>query len=191
MTALLLRLASLLTVKHPGKVVAVAAVLTLGLYLNISNLRLGTNLTDLFGADSPQWKAVNEFTEKLGYGNRYMIVVEGDNADTMETAADRLTAAMTASGHFKIVKSGLSEDELIGIVRLYAWNFPFFVKPIRLAALKARLEPRAVDENVRKAASGLVTPFSTLGTKYFLNDPLGLLEVVSDGGRAFAGQAGF
>jgi predicted RND superfamily exporter protein len=196
MTAALLQFIAWLTIRHPGKVAVAAALVSVGLYLNVSNLRLGTNLTDLFGADSPQWKAVNEFTEKLGYGNRLMIVVESaktdqEGAELMESAADRLSAAMEASGHFKTVKSGMTEDELIGVVRLYSWNFPFFVKPVRAAALRARLEPKAIEETVRKAASGLVTPFSTLGTRYFMNDPLGVLEIVSDGGRAFAGQAGF
>lgn len=196
MIGAVLRLIAQLTIKRPGAVVAVAGVLSLGLYLNARHLRLGTNLTDLFGADSPQWKAVSEFTEKLGYGNRLMIVVESEKkdqeaAEMMESAADRLSTAMEASGHFKTVKSGMSEDELIGVVRLYSWNFPFFVKPVRVAALKARLEPKAIDDTVRKAAAGLVTAFSSLGTRYFTNDPLGVLEVVSDGGRAFAGQIGF
>ena len=135
MTSVILRLASRLTIRHPGAVAIAALLLTVALYLNVGNLRLGTNLTDLFGADSPQWKAVNEFTEKLGYGNRLMVVVESPKTDEeaagqMESAADRLVAAMNESGHFKSVKAGMTDDELIGIVRLYSWNFPFFVKPV-------------------------------------------------------------
>ncbi len=196
MTTRLLRLAAWLTIRHPGPVAGVAAILSLALYFNIAKLELGTDLTDLFGADSPQWKAVNEFTEKLGYGNRFMIVVDCPRTDEegaaiMEAAAGRLVSAMNSSGHFKSVKSGMTEDELMGVVRLYAWNFPFFVKPLRVAALRARLEPQAMQENVRKATAGLVTAFSSLGTKYFVNDPLGLVDIVSDGGRAFAGQTGF
>ncbi len=196
MIARFLRITTWLTVRHPALVTAVMALITVALYANIRNLKLGTNLTDLFGSDTPQWRAVNEFTEKLGYGNRFLVVVESANkeeegAQIMEAAADRLIAEMNSSGYFKSVKSGVTEDELLGIVRLFTWNFPFFVKPEQADALRRRLSAGEIEATIRKAGAGLVTPFSSLGTRYFVNDPLNLMEFVSDGGRAFADQVSF
>lgn len=66
MTDRLLYLVSWLTVKHPLLVIGAAVLVTAGLCLNIPNLKMRTNLIDLFGDSSPEWRAVREFYEKFG-----------------------------------------------------------------------------------------------------------------------------
>ena len=66
MTARLMRYVSRIVVGHPGLVTAVSLVLTIFLYSHISHLRLGTDLTDLFGSDDPQWKAVSKIGQRTG-----------------------------------------------------------------------------------------------------------------------------
>ena len=156
--------------------------LTLLLYANIHNLRTGTELTDLFGSRDPQWRAASEAGKELGYGNQLFVLIEVPNGEKdttgqMEEAADRLTADMLTSGLFLDARCGLQEEELLNIVRYFTWNFPSFMGPEQTEDVKRRLDPKRIHQNVRRAATELVTPFSSLGTNYFIADPLGLMQV--------------
>jgi predicted RND superfamily exporter protein len=191
-----MRVISRVVVNHPGLVVALSLVLTVFLYSHIRQLRLGTDLTELFGSDDPQWKAVSQMGRELGYGSQLFVLVEGPGADSgaadrMEEMADRLVADMTRSGEFKYARCGLREDELLKTVRLFAWNFPFFLQPDQWDAVKRRLEPPQVRRAIRAAGSELVTPFSALGTDYFIADPLGLSQLATGGGLGFSGFGSF
>jgi predicted RND superfamily exporter protein len=183
-----------LVIGHPGLVASVAFLLTLFLYANIHNLRTGTELTDMFGAHDPQWQAVSQIGKDLGYGNQLFVIVqapegEQDSSEAMEAMADRITAEMSASGLFKQERSGLKESELLNLVRLFSWNFPSYALPGQRAALAQRLDPQQIHQNVRRAATELVTPFSSLGADYFVADPLGLMSVTA--GQGFSQYSGF
>jgi uncharacterized protein len=191
-----MRLVGRLVVGHPGLVVALSLVGTLLLYANIHNLRTGTDLTDLFGNRDPQWRAASQIGEELGYGNQLFVLIEApdngpDGTDEMEETADRLTADMLSSGLFLHARCGLQEEELLNMVRYFAWNFPSFVRPEQTADLKQRLDPQQIHQTVRRAATELVTPFSSLGTNYFVADPLGLVEVETRDSRGFSQFANF
>ncbi|MFZ0275928.1 MAG: MMPL family transporter [Candidatus Sulfotelmatobacter sp.] len=191
-----MRLVGRLVIGHPGLVVAFSLVGTLLLYANIHNLRTGTDLTDLFGNRDPQWRAVSQIGEELGYGNQLFVLIEApdkgpDATDQMEEEADRLTAEMLSSGLFLHARCGLQEEELLNLVRYFTWNFPSFVQPDETADLKRRLDPQQIHTTIRRAATELVTPFSTLGTNYFVADPLGLMQVESRDSRGFSQFANF
>ena len=190
MTARIMRFVSRLVVNHPVLIVATAVVLTAALYWNIRNLRMGTDLTGMFGSKDPQWAAVNEFIRKLGYGNQLFVLIESsgeeETAEPMEAMADRLVADMTASGLFKFARCRLREEELLGMVRLFTLNFPSFVPPEQWPEVKRRLDDKEIQERFRQAGAGLVTAFSSLGTNYFVTDPLGLMEVAAKGGQGFS-----
>ena len=181
-----------LVVGHPGLVTALSLVVTFLLYANIHNLRTGTDLADLFGNRDPQWRAASQIGRELGYGNQLFVVIESpaiqapaisapaggtDNSGEMEEMADRLTTDMQASGLFLDARSGLQDEELLNIVRFFTWNFPSFALPEQTEDLKRRLDPQQIHQTVRRAATELVTPFSSLGTNYFVADPLGLMDV--------------
>jgi predicted RND superfamily exporter protein len=188
MTSRLLRLVSWLTLKHSWLLLIVIAVFTAVLYFNIRNLKMGTNLTDLFGDNTPELRAANEYVQHSGYGNQLFLVIETtgsaeDASEPMETLASRITVAMNQSGRFKYARCGLSEQELLGMVRLFAWNFPSYLHPGQVEALKARLSPAGIKATVGRAGADLVTPFSWLGTNYFLTDPLGLMELSAPAGQ--------
>ena len=177
-------------------VTAVSLVLTLLLYANIHNLRTGTDLTDLFGNRDPQWRAASQIGKELGYGNQLFVLIESpdsgaDATGEMEEMADRLTADMTTSGLFLHARCGLQEDELLNMVRLFTWSFPSFAQPDQIEELKRRLDPQQIHQTVRRAATELVTPFSSLGTNYFVADPLGLMEVQARNSRGFSQFANF
>jgi uncharacterized protein len=187
-------------VGHPGLVTALSLVVTLLLYANIHNLRTGTDLTDLFGNRDPQWRAASQIGKELGYGNRLFVLIEAPNAGTsggadttgqMEELADRLTADMLTSGLFLHARCGLQDDELLNMVRFFTWNFPSFVLPGQAEDLKRRLDPKQIHQTVRRAATELVTPFSSLGTNYFVADPLGLMELEARSGSGFSQFANF
>ncbi|MFZ1158021.1 MAG: MMPL family transporter [Candidatus Sulfotelmatobacter sp.] len=189
-----------LVVGHPGLVTAASLVVTLLLYANIHNLRTGTDLTDLFGNRDPQWRAASEIGKELGYGNQLFVLIEAPNAGTsggadttgeMEEMADRLTADMLTSGLFLHARCGLQDEELLNMVRFFTWNFPSFALPGEAEDLKRRLDPKQIHQTVRRAATELITPFSSLGTNYFVADPLGLMEVEARGGRGFSQFANF
>ncbi|MGD0681489.1 MAG: MMPL family transporter [Terracidiphilus sp.] len=185
-----------LVINHPGLVAGASLVLTLFLFANIHNLRTGTELTDMFGSHDPQWQAASQIGKELGYGNQLYVLVQApendaDSSEAMETAADRLTAEMSASGLFKQARCGLSEDELINLVRLFSWHFPSYALPGQNEALAQRLEPKQIHQNVRRAATELVTPFSTLGSDYFVADPLGLMSVTAGKDEGFSQFASF
>ena len=185
-----------LVVNHPGLVVALSFVVTLGLYANIHNLRTGTDLTDLFGNQDPQWRAASQIGKELGYGNQLFVVIEAptretDATDQMEEMADHLTADMKASGLFVDARCGLQDDELLNIVRFFTWNFPAFVRPDQTEDFKRRLDPKQIQQNVRRGASELVSSFSSLGTNYFVADPLGLMQVEAGNGQEFSQFANF
>ncbi|MGA2202649.1 MAG: MMPL family transporter [Terriglobales bacterium] len=191
-----MRLVARLVVGHPGLVTALSLVLTLLLYANIHNLRTGTDLTDLFGSRDPQWRAASQIGKELGYGNQLFVLIEApeggtDTTGEMEEMADRLTADMLSSGLFKQARCGLQEEELLNIVRFFTWNFPSFVLPEQTEDLKRRLYPQQIHKTVRRAATELVTPFSTLGTNYFVADPLGLMEVAARNSRGFSQFSSF
>src|SRR5580658_6956556 len=171
-----------LVVCHPGVVTALSLVVTVLLYANIHNLRTGTDLTDLFGNRDPQWRAASQIGKELGYGNQLFVLIDAPAAGTditgqMEEMADRLTADMQASGLFLDARCGLQDEELLSMVRFFTWNFPSFALPGQTEDLERRLDPQQIHQTVRRAATELVTPFSSLGTNYFVADPLGLMEV--------------
>jgi uncharacterized protein len=188
-------------VGHPGLVTGFSLVVTLLLYANIHNLRTGTDLTDLFGNRDPQWRAASQIGKELGYGNQLFVLIESPpggsvagSADTtgqMEEIADRLTAEMLASGLFLHARCGLQDEELLNMVRFFTWNFPSFVLPEQAEDLKRRFDPKQIHQTIRRAATELVTPFSSLGTSYFVADPLGLMEVEARSGRGFSQFANF
>ncbi len=185
-----------LVVDHPGLVTALSLVLTLFLYANIHNLRTGTDLTDLFGNRDPQWRAASQIGKELGYGNQLFVLIEvpegrADTTGEMEEMADRLTADMLSSGLFKHARSGLQEEELLNMVRFFTWNLPAFVLPEQTEDLKRRLDPQQIHKTVRRAATELVTPFSSLGTNYFVADPLGLMDVAAHNSLGFSQFASF
>jgi uncharacterized protein len=191
-----MRLIGRLVVGHPGLVTALSVVVTLLLYANIHNLRTGTNLADLFGNRDPQWRAASEIGQELGYGNQLFVVVESpaaatDATDQMEDLADRLTADMQASGLFVNARSGLQDEELLKMVRFFTWNFPSFAQPGQIEDLKRRLDPRQIHEKVRRAATELVSPFSSLGTNYLVADPLGVMQVLTGNGHGLSQFANF
>jgi uncharacterized protein len=191
-----MRLIGRLVVGHPGLVVLLSAVVTLFLYSNIHNLRTGTDLTDLFGNRDPQWRAASQIGKELGYGNQLFIVIQApaggtDATDQMEELADRLTADMQSSGLFVDARCGLQDEELLKIVQFFTWNFPSFARPDQTEALKKRLDPKQIQQNVRRAATELVSPFSSLGTNYFVADPLGLMPVITGNGQGLSQFANF
>jgi uncharacterized protein len=193
-----MRVVGRLVIDHPGLIAALSLVLTVFLYANIHNLRTGTDLTDLFGDRDPQWRAASQIGKELGYGNQLFVLIEGpeggtDNTGQLEEMADRLTADMLASGLFKQARCGLQEEELLNMVRFFTWNFPSFVSPEQTQTedLKRRLDPQQIHQTVRRAATELVTPFSSLGTNYFVADPLGLMEVATHNSQGFSQFASF
>ena len=105
--------------------------------------------------------------------------------------ADRLTADMQASGLFLDARCGLQDEELLNLVRFFTWNFPSFARPEQTEDLKRRLDPQQIHQTVRRAATELVTPFSSLGTNYFVADPLGLMQVEMGSSRGFSQFANF
>src|SRR5580658_6393883 len=185
-----------LVVCHPGVVTALSLVVTVLLYANIHNLRTGTDLTDLFGNRDPQWRAASQIGKELGYGNQLFVLIDAPAAGTditgqMEEMADRLTADMQASGLFLDARSGLQDEELLNMVRFFTWNFPSFALPEQTEDLKRLLDPQQIHRTVRRATTELVTPFSSLGTNYFVADPLGLMEVEARHRHGFSQLANF
>src|ERR1700691_761778 len=196
MMARCLRWVGGLVVGHPGLVTALSLVVTLLLYANIHNLRTGTDLTDLFGNRDPQWRAASQIGKELGYGNQLFVLIDAppgatDTTGQMEEMADRLTSDMQASGLFLDARSGLQDEELLNMVRFFTWNFPSFVQPEQTEDLRRRLDPQQIHQIVRRSAADLVTPFSSLGTNYFVADPLGLMEAEGRNGRGFSQFANF
>jgi predicted RND superfamily exporter protein len=196
MTSGITRFVSWLVIKHTWLVIAAVVILTGVLYSSARHLRLGTDLTDLYGNRDPQWRAVNEFTEKLGYGNQFFALIEapsvGDETpEQMEAMAERLVADMNQSGMFKVARCSLKEEELIGMVHLFAWNFPAYSQPEQWAEIKRRFDDKQIRATIQRASAGLVTPFSSFGASYFMADPLGLTEVAAKGGGGFSEYASF
>ena len=201
MMARCMRLVGGLVVSHPGLVTALSLVITLLLYANIHNLRTGTDLTDLFGNRDPQWRAASQIGKELGYGNQLFVLINAPatNAPTgatdltgqMEEMADRLTADMQASGLFLDARCSLQDEELLKMVRFFTWNFPSFALPEQTEHLKRRLDPQQIHQIVRRSATELVTPFSSLGTNYFVADPLGLMEAEVRNGQGLSQFANF
>ncbi len=194
-----------LVIGHPGLVTALSLVVTLLLYANIHNLRTGTDLADLFGNRDPQWRTASQIGKELGYGNQLFVVIDAqavtapatsapggtDVTGEMEEMADRLTTDMQASGLFLDARCGLRDEELLKMVRFFSWNFPSFVLPGQTQDFKRQLDPQQIHQAVRRAATELVTPFSSLGTNYFVADPLGLMQVELGNGHGFSQFANF
>jgi uncharacterized protein len=195
-----------LVIGHPGLVTALSLVVTLLFYANIHHLRTGTDLADLFGSRDPQWRAASQIGKELGYGNQLFVVIEAsangasaigapvaetDPTSQMEELADRLTADMQASGLFLDARCDLQDEELLKLVRFFTWNFPSFALPEHAEELKRRLDPQQIHQTVRRAATDLVTPFSSLGTNYFVADPLGLMQVEAGKNQGFSQFANF
>ena len=208
MMARCMRRVGRLVVRHPGLVTGLSLIVSIFFYANIHNLRTGTDLTDLFGNRDPQWRAASQIGKELGYGNQLFVLIEApeievpekvpekekegtDATSAMEETADRLTADMLSSGLFLHARSGLRDEELLNMVRFFTWNFPSFALPEHTDDLKRRLDPHQIHQTVRRAATELITPFSSLGTNYFVADPLGLMEVEARNSRGFSQFANF
>ena len=163
MTALLMRWISRAVVRYPVLVLLVVGAITAVLYSHIHYLRMGTDLTEMFGRDDPQWRVVSQLGRELGYGNQLFVLVEAgggeDSSGPMEEFADRLTAGMNGSGLFKYARSGLQDEELLQIVRLHVWNFPSYTLPGERDDIRGRLTPESIRRTFRKASTEMVTPF--------------------------------
>jgi predicted RND superfamily exporter protein len=191
-----MRMVGRLVIGHPGMVTGLVLALTLFLSANIHNLRTGTDLTEMFGNRDPQWQAASQLGKQLGYGNQLFVLVEAPDGDAdasadMEEMADRLTAEMQSSGLFKQERSGLKEEELLNIVRYFTWNFPSFALPGQSGEFRRRLDPKQIHQTIRRSATELVTPFSTLGAGYFVADPLSLMAVAAPNSQGFSQFASF
>jgi hypothetical protein len=177
-------------VRYPVLVLLGVAAVTVVLYSHIHTLRMGTDLTEMFGQKDPQWRAVSQMGRELGYGNQLFVLVETpggeDSSGRMEELADRLIDGMNRSGLFKYARCGLRDDELLQMVRLYVWNLPAFVPPEQREEVRRRLTPGNIRLAFRKAGAQMVTPFSALGAHYFVTDPLGLMEPLAQGGKGFS-----
>src|SRR5208283_288696 len=75
-TTRLMRWVGELVLRHPVLVLLFSAALTAVLYSHIHYLRMGTDLTDMFGRGNPEWRAVSQMGEELGYGNQLFVLVE-------------------------------------------------------------------------------------------------------------------
>jgi predicted RND superfamily exporter protein len=182
MASRIFRFISLLSIRHPVPVLIFVAVLSVVLGLSIRNLKLATSLTDLFGQSTPQWEAVRNYTQSAGYGNQLFVIIESkqeteEASQAMEALADRLAAEMKGSGYFSNARCSLTEKELLDIVRLFAWNFPYYAEPRHWDEIRARFSDSGIKAAVARGRTGLVTAFSSLGTGYFVTDPLGLTEI--------------
>ena len=190
MTAVLMRWISRAVVRYPVLVLLVVGAITAVLYSHIHFLRMGTDLTEMFGRDDPQWRVVSQLGRELGYGNQLFVLVEAgggeDSTGPMEEFADHLIESMNGSGLFKYARSGLQDEELLQIVRLHVWNFPSYALPDQRDDIRGRLTPESIRRTFRKASTEMVTPFSALGTNYFLADPLGLMEPLARGSKGFS-----
>jgi hypothetical protein len=145
----------------------------------------------MFGSKDPEWRIVSQVGRELGYGNQLFVLVEAapgpeDQTEPMENAGDRLVSEMNQSGRFKYARCGLGEEELLQLVRYFTWNFPAFVSPAQKEEIKRLVEPAHIREVVRGAGAELVTPFSALGTDYFVADPLGIMKVAAAGNQGFS-----
>jgi predicted RND superfamily exporter protein len=92
---------------------------------------------------------------------------------------------MSQSGLFKFARCRLQEEEMLSMVRLFTLHFPSFVPAEQWAEVKRHFDEQQIRETFRRAGAGLVTPFSSLGTNYFVADPLGLMELASKSGQGF------
>jgi uncharacterized protein len=190
-----LRQLARITVTRPVLVLVCIGVASAALAAVLGRLQLRTDLVDLVSGDSESGRLQREAIRSLGYGNQFFLVVEGPSndadAEAMEAAADRLSEEMRGSGYFRDVRSGMSEPELMEVVRFYTRNFPAFADPAARDRIASRLSPAGIRDHVRQGVSGFLTPFSTTTVSYFVADPLGLVELIAPEARLGSGFAGF
>ena len=192
---LLDRLASI-TLRYSVPVLLAVMAITALLVLNTRHLQMRTDLSDMVGDATPEALALREFLREFGYGNRLFLVIEApgateENAEHMESAANRLVREMTDSGLFAYARAGVSDAELIRMAGFFVDNFPAFVDPAKRQLLIDRLSPAGVQARVQNASMGLLNPFSTMGPTYFALDPLGLAEFTTQSVGAAGDFAAF
>lgn len=184
-----LRALARLTVRYPVAVLALIAACSLALAASVGRLQMRTDLADLVAGDGRRAELQRAAIRELGYGNQFFVIVQApgdtdEDAERMEAAADALAERLRQGGCFNGVRSGMTEQELLEVVRLFSWHFPAFADPEARERITARLSPEGVREHVREAAAGLLTPFGSMGSGYFTADPLGVMEfVASEAGR--------
>ncbi len=185
-----------LTLRRPVAVLVGMTAATVLLVANTRHLQLRTDVTDLVGRDTASGRALREYIQEFGYGNRLFVIVQSPGAgepdpEPMEEAADRLVREMRASGRFSEVRSEVSEAEMLQIARFYVERFPAFADAKRREELAQRLSPAGARARLRQSAERFLTSFSTLGPQYFALDPLGLLDLVDPSSRSGGGFSGF
>lgn len=179
-----------------GLIALISLVLTIFFACNVHHLRTKTDLTDLFGDRDPEWREASKIGNELGYSNQLYVVIEApkgteESAEFLEAAADRLIGQMTASGLFKSARSGLSQQELIQMVRLFSWNPQAYTDAQNAAAMREQFNPARIRRDLSSNAAEFITPFSALGSDYFVADPLGLMRTEAGDGRALSGFGSF
>jgi hypothetical protein len=181
---------------HPQLTLLAVCAVSVLLYANTRNLQLRTDLGDLMGRAAPEARVLKELIQEFGYGSRFFLLIEagGDSeldAEQMEDTADRLVSEMQECGSFTYARSGLSAVEMLQVARYFVDNFPAFVDPAYREQLAERVGPSGVRTHIRRMQAGLLTPFSALGTDYFVIDPLGLMEFTDRSAREAGEFAGF
>jgi len=129
------------------------------LYANIHNLRTGTELTDMFGRDDPQWRAASQIGKELGYGQSAFCAGPGPSGRCRHQRSDGSGGPTGSPPRWPPADSSsrlaadFQEEELLNLVRLFSWHFPSyaFARPEQSAA--DRWSRSRFIKNVRRAAT--------------------------------------
>ena len=167
------RWAHLLTTR-PGRVLAVALLLTVALLPLVLKLRIDSEVVDLFPQHSVEAQAFARFSRAFVAEQMLLVLVEGDDPEALRRFGDQYAHALEGSPDVADVRWRVSsatgtllKDHLLSLLT-----------DDELETALARLQPGAVDRQARRLRSLLSAPGGSSLAPLLTTDPLELLPLV-------------
>ncbi len=167
-------------VSRPGRALVVALVATLALVPLLIRLRIDADVVDLFPQRSVEARAFARFSRSFVAEQMLLVLVEGDDGARLTQFADDFAAALTTAPETAPHVAEVRWRVSAATGELLRDHLLALLSDDEIALAAARLQPGAVDTQVRHLRSLLAAPGGSSLAPILTADPLQLLPKLSE-----------
>ncbi len=164
-----------LLITRPGRVLLVALAATLALVPLVLELRIDSDVVDLFPQHSVEAQAFARFSRAFVAEQTLLVLLEGDDPERLRAFADQYAKELQASPDVREVRWRVSSATGV----LLRDHLLSLLTDEEIATALERLAPGAVDRQARRLRSLLSAPGGSALAPIVTTDPLELLPLIS------------
>lgn len=157
-----------------GGLLLLLAVVTALLVWPVTQLHFEENITSFFGSDERNRKGL---FDQLSLKDRILVLIEGDDADTMVEAGDRFCeeiAPLCDEGLLRTISTGADERTLQGGADFIYRYLPIWLEEADYARIDLLLTPQGMAASVDGLYERLTSPMAMVVGDMVRRDPLSL-----------------